>query len=70
MANTSSYSYQKNPATRDKPWVKWSLIGIAVVFMGVMLVVPLVSVFYEALKKDGRRIKKHCLSLTHLHPLS
>lgn len=51
MSHTSSYSYQKNPATRDKPWVRWSLIGIAVVFMGVMLVVPLVSVFYEALKE-------------------
>lgn len=52
MAVSTHYVYQKNPATKDNPWVKWLLIFIAIAFMMVMLVVPLVSVFYEALK-DG-----------------
>ena len=52
MAVSTHYAYQKNPATKDNPWVKWLLIFIAIAFMMVMLVVPLVSVFYEALK-DG-----------------
>lgn len=52
MAASNHYAYQKNPATKDNPWVKWLLIVIAIAFMLVMLVVPLVSVFYEALK-DG-----------------
>ncbi|MFB6349426.1 sulfate ABC transporter permease subunit CysW [Moraxella marmotae] len=52
MASSNTYAYQNNPATRDKPWVKWLLITTAVAFMAVMLVVPLLSIFYEALK-DG-----------------
>lgn len=52
MAVSTHYAYQKNLATKDNPWVKWLLIFIAIAFMMVMLVVPLVSVFYEALK-DG-----------------
>lgn len=52
MAATNHYPYQANPATRDHPWVRRLLIALAVIFMVVMLVVPLVSVFYEALR-DG-----------------
>ncbi len=52
MAVSTHYAYQKNPATKDNPWVKWLLIFITIAFMMVILVVPLVSVFYEALK-DG-----------------
>ncbi|USZ14586.1 sulfate ABC transporter permease subunit CysW [Moraxella sp. FZFQ2102] len=51
MASSTQYAYQNNPATRDKPWVKWLLISLALLFMGVMLVVPLLSVFYEALRE-------------------
>ena len=51
MATLNHIDYQANPATKDASWVRWLLIGIAVLFMLVMLVVPLVSVFYEALKE-------------------
>ncbi|UTO05263.1 sulfate ABC transporter permease subunit CysW [Moraxella sp. FZLJ2107] len=51
MVSSTQYAYQNNPATRDKPWVKWLLISLALLFMGVMLVVPLLSVFYEALRE-------------------
>ncbi|MDO4897329.1 MAG: sulfate ABC transporter permease subunit CysW [Moraxella sp.] len=52
MATQSTYDYQNHPATKDPIWVKYTLIALAVSFMAVMLVVPLVAVFYEALK-DG-----------------
>ncbi|UYZ69258.1 sulfate ABC transporter permease subunit CysW [Moraxella bovis] len=52
MATQSTYDYQNHPATKDPAWVKYTLITLAVSFMAVMLVVPLIAVFYEALK-DG-----------------
>lgn len=50
MANITSYSYQKNLATKDSAFIKWLLIGIATCFMVIMLIVPLCVVFYEAFK--------------------
>jgi sulfate/thiosulfate transport system permease protein len=38
-------------ATTEPPWVKWLLIGIALVFLTLFLFVPLAIVFAEALKK-------------------
>lgn len=52
MASQSHYAYQNNSATRDPAWVRYLLITLAVGFMGIMLVIPLFVVFYEALK-DG-----------------
>lgn len=50
MQIANSYDYQSNPATRDKPWIRRIFISLAVLFMIVMLVFPLLAVFYEALK--------------------
>jgi sulfate transport system permease protein len=38
-------------ATGEAPWVRRTLIGLALVFMTLFLFVPLTTVFYEALKK-------------------
>jgi len=38
-------------ATTEPRWVRYTLIGIALAFLTLFLFVPLVSVFYEALKK-------------------
>src|SRR3954467_6368360 len=38
-------------APQEPPWVRWTLIGLALGFLTLFLFVPLVSVFYEALKK-------------------
>ena len=38
-------------ATTEAPWVKWTLVALALGFMTLFLFVPLVTVFYEALKK-------------------
>ena len=40
----------RNPTT-EAPWVKWTLIGLALAFMTFFLFVPLATVFYEAFKK-------------------
>lgn len=50
MISSRQFSYQDQAATREPTWLRWTLIGIAVLFMTLMLVIPLVAVFYEALK--------------------
>ncbi|MDO4997274.1 MAG: sulfate ABC transporter permease subunit CysW [Neisseria sp.] len=39
-----------NPNINEPRSVQWLLIAIALAFLGIMLIVPLVAVFYEALK--------------------
>jgi sulfate transport system permease protein len=43
--------YEYNPATREPQWVKWSILTLALLFFGLFLLLPLVSVFTEALRK-------------------
>jgi len=38
-------------ATRDAPWVRWSLTAVALLFLAGFLVLPLAAVFTEALRK-------------------
>jgi len=33
------------PSQRDPAWVRWGLIALAVAFLGVLVVVPIVNVF-------------------------
>ena len=42
---------QRRLATTEAPWVRWTLIAAALAFMSFFLFVPLVTVFYEALRK-------------------
>ena len=37
--------------TEDPPWLRWLLLTVSLSFVGLFLIVPLVSVFYEALRK-------------------
>lgn len=43
--------YESNPATRESNWVKWTIIGISLTFFVLFLLLPLIVVFYEALRK-------------------
>jgi sulfate transport system permease protein len=45
-------------ATTEATWVRVLLIGLALAFMTLFLFVPLVTVFYEALKKGCRRVPR------------
>ncbi|RFC61800.1 sulfate ABC transporter permease subunit CysW [Fulvimarina endophytica] len=38
------------PPTSERPLVKWTLVGIALAFLGFFLFLPLVAVFVEALR--------------------
>jgi sulfate transport system permease protein len=38
-------------ATTERPWVRWSLIAVAVTFLGLFLFLPLAIVFSSALRK-------------------
>lgn len=56
-APSAPINYGVRPAARaarsieEPAWVRWSLIGTAMIFLTLFLFVPLISVFYEALKK-------------------
>lgn len=52
---------QRHVSTTEAPWVRVALIAAAGLFLGLFLFVPLVSVFYEALRKG---LGAYWLSLT------
>lgn len=39
------------PATTERPWVRWALIGVAVGFLVIFLLMPLIIVFFEAFSR-------------------
>jgi len=43
--------FESSAATREARWVKWALIGAALSFFALFLLMPLVAVFVEALRK-------------------
>lgn len=43
--------YQSNPATREAPWVRYTLLALGLGFFVLFLILPLVAVFTEALRK-------------------
>ena len=43
--------YESNPATREPPWVRRLILGIALGFFALFLVLPLTAVFVEAFRK-------------------
>ncbi|GJG95617.1 sulfate ABC transporter permease subunit CysW [Cupriavidus pauculus] len=47
----ASAAHHPHDATGESPWVRYTLITVAVLFLALFLFVPLASVFYEALRK-------------------
>jgi len=43
--------FESRSATRDPKWVKWTLITLGVAYFTLFLLLPLITVFYEALRK-------------------
>ncbi|MGQ0580044.1 MAG: sulfate ABC transporter permease subunit CysW [Betaproteobacteria bacterium] len=54
-------------ATQEPGWVRWTLIGLALAFLTLFLFVPLISVFYEALRKG---VKVYFASVAEIDALS
>ena len=48
---TAGGRYESNPATREAPWVRWTLLTLGLGFFALFLILPLVAVFTEALRK-------------------
>ena len=44
---------RRRVATTEAPWVRWTLIGIALAFLLLFLLLPLAAVFTEALRKGA-----------------
>jgi ABC-type Fe3+ transport system permease subunit len=42
---------RRTAITQEPSWVRRTLIGLALIFLTLFLFIPLISVFYEALKK-------------------
>jgi sulfate/thiosulfate transport system permease protein len=51
MPLNSTARYENSAATREPSWVKWLIIGISITFFTLFLLMPLVAVFVEALRK-------------------
>ena len=47
----SAARFEQRTATRETPLVKWTLITVGLLFFGIFLLLPLVTVFVEALRK-------------------
>ena len=43
--------FENNAATRERPWVKWTVLTLGLGFFALFLLLPLVTVFAEALRK-------------------
>lgn len=50
----SPYHFRDKVATREPKWVKWLLISTALLFFGIFLCLPLITVFTEALHKGWK----------------
>lgn len=46
-----STRYERNPATRESPWVRWLILTLSLGFFVLALLLPLIAVFTEALRK-------------------
>ena len=51
VTHHSRPNYQANPATRESPAVRWLLLALGLSFFGLFLLLPLIAVFTEALRK-------------------
>ena len=43
--------FESKAATREPTLVKWAIIGVSLTFFAVFLLLPLIAVFFEALRK-------------------
>jgi len=49
--STPALRYEASAATREQPWLKWTILALGLGFFALFLVLPLVTVFAEALRK-------------------
>jgi sulfate transport system permease protein len=47
----SATRFEANIATRDTPWVKYTVLGVGLAYFALFLLLPLIAVFVEAFRK-------------------
>lgn len=50
-ARASRTRFETNAATREPAWIKWTLLSLALGFFVIFILMPLVAVFFEALRR-------------------
>jgi sulfate transport system permease protein len=50
-AHSGAQRFEANAATRDPPWIKLLILGIALGFFALFLLMPLIAVFVEAFRR-------------------
>jgi sulfate transport system permease protein len=43
--------FERNAATREATWLKWSILGVSLGFFLLFILLPLIAVFFEALRQ-------------------
>lgn len=43
--------FEQNAATREPVWIKWTLLSLALAFFVLFILLPLIAVFFEALRR-------------------
>jgi sulfate transport system permease protein len=66
---TSPGTIRDLPATRDSTIAQWALVSIALAFLAVFLVLPLVSVFVEAFREGWRVYLESLVEPDALHAI-
>lgn len=51
FAHQNADIYEINPATREPAWIKWGILSVSLLFFGLFLLLPLLAVFAEGLRK-------------------
>jgi len=67
LAGDHASRFESNAATRETPLVKWTILCIALGFFAIFLLLPLVAVFVEALRKGW---ETYVMALTDADALS
>ena len=49
--STLALRFESSAATREQPWVKWAVLTLGLGFFALFLLLPLATVFTEALRK-------------------
>src|SRR5262249_36026747 len=50
-ARSGAARFEANAATRDPPWLKYAVLGTSLAFFALFLLMPLIAVFVEALRR-------------------
>lgn len=50
----SGTRFERNAATRESAWIKWTVLGLSLLFFTIFVLMPLLAVFFEALRQGWK----------------